>query len=82
MAPSLATRKVGIRVQSITWARDRGSVRVHPLVHDKEASVAGIFQALTPAVKASNVEAESKSGGGRRKRGKRRGKRGGRRSRT
>jgi hypothetical protein len=44
--------------------------------------VAAIFQALTPAVKASNVEAESKSGGGRRKRGKRRGKRGGRRSRT
>jgi len=47
--------------------------------------MAAIFQTLTPALSASNVEAESKSGGGRRRRrkGRRRNKRGGRRgSRT
>lgn len=43
--------------------------------------MAAIFQALTPALTAKQVSAESKSGKGRRKK-RRRKNRGGRRSRT
>lgn len=85
MESSLGVRRVGARVQNTTRTLGSGSGRTHPFVQDQEVIVAAIFQALTPAVSARNVEAESKSGGGRRrKRGKRRGgRRGGRRgSRT
>lgn len=85
MVSSLAVHRVGARIQNTTRALGNGSVRTCPFVSGKEVTVAAIFRALTPAVSASNVEAESKSGGRRRrKRGKRRGgRRGGRRgSRT
>jgi hypothetical protein len=46
-----------------------------------EASVAAIFQSLTPALSMNAVEAESKSGSGRRRRRKRNRRRNRRRGR-